>query len=424
MSAQAAEKFEFPVKIRVKPETASHYLDQFAGFGFNKIAAEWLKDLQRSALTSLEERGLPQPKLERWKYTNLASAVRKIEPVLQKPALRIEGGQSYASSLLDWLEDAPEWLRDMLGRSAPDAGKYGDMMLWDLNTAFLQEGVVIDVPDDVHVAEPVMIHHTGSHNALTCPRLIVRLGRNASLVLQESYSGSGAYWTNAVTQIDLAEGARLQHYRIQDEDKAAVHATTGHIRLGTGAWYEGLCMVQGSKLSRNQMHATMQGEEASCKLYTLNLLSGDQLGDSTYEVEHVAENGYSDQNVKSVMLDKAHGVFQGKVHVHRSGQKTDGYQLSNALILSDTAQMDTKPELEIYADDVKCSHGATTGQLDEEALFYLRSRGVPEGEARALVIQAFLAEALEEIENESIASDALERARTWLAGENATGIDA
>ena len=182
-----------------------------------------------------------------------------------------------------------------------------------------------------------------------------------------------------------------------------------------GAEYEAFTMTSGAGLSRNQVHFDMMGANATCRLNGINMLGTSDLADTTITVDHHAPYCTSYQNYRTVATDKAVGVFQGKVHVHRPAQKTDGYQMARSLLLSSQATINTKPELEIYADDVKCSHGATTGRLDEEAMFYLRSRGIPEAEATNLLVQAFVNEAMEDLSCVAVQEKSQQIVSDWLS---------
>jgi Fe-S cluster assembly protein SufD len=424
MCAEQAEKFEFPERVRIKPETAKPVLDLYQDFARNKIAAEWLKQLQRSSLAAIEQFGLPQPDLERWKYTNLARAVKKRDLGYSRARMTFNGHKHYITPLQDLIAEPPQWLREMLTIAAPGHEKYGDMVLWDVANAFLWDGAVIDIPDGVQLEEAIEITTTGHDNYFYAPRLVIRLGEGASAEIIEKHDGEGDYWKNPVTQIELGDNARLNHHRLQNDTPQALHSHTMHVVEGKGSSYEHLTLTVGSALSRNQVHAELRGEEGHCKLHGISMLKGKQHGDMTTLVEHQKSHGTSDQQIRSVLDDKAHGVFQGKVHVHEGAQKTDGYQLSNALVLDQGAEMDTKPELEIFADDVVCSHGATTGQLDDQALFYLRSRGLPEQEARALVIRAFLGELSDQIANQRFHDLLDTHVERWLEEYAHGGSDA
>ena len=310
---------------------------------------------------ALQIDNLPTPKVEEWKFTNLPRAL---------PA-----------NLM--LADAPQEV--VIHKNGGQLG---------------------DSPED--------ILFTAGDNEHTQPRLKIILEDNAELTLIERQNGEGAYWKNMVTEITLGQNAKLHHIRFNQDSNDAVQTNLVHITAARDSVYDGFSLNIGGKLTRHELHAEIQGQGAEVSFNGVNLLSDDQHGDTTILIEHQAPNCVSNQFYRTLLDDKARGVFQGKVHVHQIAQKTDGYQLSNALLLSPDAEMDTKPELEIYADDVKCSHGATTGQLDEEPLFYLRQRGLNEAQARLLLVQAFVDEVVDKIENDAIREEILEITNKWL----------
>ncbi|GJL84641.1 MAG: hypothetical protein DHS20C02_04160 [Micavibrio sp.] len=302
---------------------------------------------------------LPTPKQEEWKYTNLPKAVP------------------------DGLTRAPDEAEIVIHRNSGEVSGQAEDILF--------------------TARDRMLHS---------PVLKVILEEGAELTLIERHEGQGAYWKNMSVDITLGVNAKLHHYRII-EDESVVTLNT-QISQEKDSSYHGFAIIQDGSLIRNEAHAVLNGENAECDLSGLNLLKGEQHGDTTIVIEHKAPHCNSSQFFRSVLDDEARGVFQGKVHVHQIAQKTDGYQLSNALLLSERAEMDTKPELEIYADDVKCSHGATCGQLDDEPLFYLRSRGLSEAEARMLIVQAFVSEVADKIVDENMRTSIKNKAETWL----------
>jgi Fe-S cluster assembly protein SufD len=227
------------------------------------------------------------------------------------------------------------------------------------------------------------------------PRHALRLGAGAALTLFEVSLGEGAYLHNTVLEFSVGEAATLAHLRLQDESRAAFHVSTVYADVAARATYDSFLLALGARLARAEVHARLGGEGASAHLNAAQLLDGSQHADFTTVVTHDAPGCASRQTVKNVLAGRSRGVFQGKIAVARGAQKTDGYQMNQALLLSPDAEVDSKPELEIFADDVKCSHGATVGELDAEQLFYLRSRGIPQVEARAILVRAFLAEALD-----------------------------
>lgn len=255
---------------------------------------------------------------------------------------------------------------------------------------------------------------TGRDGMLHAPVLKVVLEDGAELTLIERHEGAGAYWKNMAVEVVLGANARLRHYRIVED--AGVVTLHTQISQKQDSFYNGFTLIKGGALVRNETHAALRGKNSECDISGVNLLKGKQHADTTIVITHEAPHCRSSQFFRSVLGDESRGVFQGKIHVNREAQKTDGYQLSNALLLSDRAEMDTKPELEIYADDVKCSHGATCGQLDHEPLFYLRSRGLTEVEARMLLVQAFVDEAVEKVADEKTRSSIADMAQEWLRG--------
>ncbi|MCB9981634.1 MAG: Fe-S cluster assembly protein SufD [Rhodospirillales bacterium] len=282
--------------------------------------------------------------------------------------------------------------------------------------------VLADQPQEVVIhknrgevcEQPEDILFTGIDGQHSQPRLKIVLEQGAQATIIERHEGEGAYWKNMVTEIELGRGAHLHHIRIQNDAPEAVHTNMVSFKVARDALYNGFSLNSGAKLSRHEIHAVIDGQNAEISFNGVNLLAGEQHGDTTILIEHQAPHSRSNQFYRSLLDDKARGVFQGKVHVHQKAQKTDAYQLSNALLLSPEAEMDTKPELEIYADDVKCSHGATTGQLDEQPLFYLRQRGLNEAQARFLLIQSFVDEVVDKIVDEKIRDQILKETEKWL----------
>lgn len=330
---------------------------------------------------------IPTPKSERWKYTNLPRALKKLD---LKPAS------------LGWGNNVV-----VMEPAAPGEAQYRDTVLWDLNTQHVSDVQFLSGDGEIDI--------TAKDGQWLSPRIVIDIKDNETVTIIERQNGKGAYWKNTVVQIRIGNNATLRHYRMIDETAQGVSTIFTHVKIGRDSTYEAFSMIEGAGFIRNQTHGELMGENAHCWLNGVNLLGGDQHADTTITIEHQQPNCTSKQTFKSVLDGKSHCVFQGKVHVHQIAQKTDGYQLSNALILSPQAEMDTKPELEIYADDVKCSHGATTGKLDDAPLFYMRARGIPEKEARSLLIEAFCGQAVENISDEATQDIVRERISAWLA---------
>lgn len=254
----------------------------------------------------------------------------------------------------------------------------------------------------------------GADGQAQAETLRIDVDAGAELMLIERHAGEGVYWKNIRTQITLGEGAKMTHYRIQEDSVDAVHTNMVDICAERGSEYNSFTLTKGAKLSRQDVKARLTGENAKLFLNGVNILKDQQIGDTTILIEHEAPHCESDQFFRNVLDDRARGVFQGKVHVHQAAQKTDANQLCKSILLSPRAEMDTKPELEIYADDVVCSHGATTGQIDDMQMFYMRSRGIKKSDAKMLLIKAFLAEASGKVLDEGTKITIEEKIEKWL----------
>ncbi len=266
-----------------------------------------------------------------------------------------------------------------------------------LNTMLAEDGAVITVPENTDAGTIALVSlatDTPGRATAFHPRHIINLSPGARLTLVETALGQGTYLHNPVLELEVADGATLTHIRLQDESPTAYHLATLYAAIAASGTYDSFTLVLGGRLARAEIHAELTGVGATAHLNAAQLLTGTQHADITTVVRHAAPHGTSRQTVKHVLAGRSRGVFQGRIEVARHAQKTDGYQMNQALLLSPDAEIDCKPELEIFADDVKCSHGATVGELDPEQLFYLRSRGIPDNEARAILVRAFLTEAI------------------------------
>jgi Fe-S cluster assembly protein SufD len=270
-----------------------------------------------------------------------------------------------------------------------------------LNTMLAEDGAMLDIPADID-AGTIILASLGTTASPFHPRHHIRLGPGARLVLLETAHGSAACLHNPVSTIEVGAGAHLTHVRLQDEHPGAFHLATIYVDIAGSGTYDGFTLNLGARLTRTEYRARLGGPGATAHLNGAQLLTGTQHADFTSVVRHAEPHGTSRQTVKNVLDGRSRGVFQGRIEVARGAQKTDGYQMNQALLLSPDAEIDTKPELEIFADDVKCSHGATVGELDAEQLFYLRARGISDTEARAILIRAFLTEALEAVTDDAI----------------------
>ena len=370
------------------------------------------------AVARFRERGWPTRREEAWHYTDLRAGLRDVAldlpgpgkdsytlPEFDAPRIVFVNG-AYAPSL-----SAPPAQFKRFAEAA-ELTRGADSAVVALNAALAGDGATITVPagEDAGRVLLVSIGDSETPAAITL-RHRISMGEGAKLTLIEVARGEGSYLHDPVWELDIAEGAELRHYRLQDEPIDAVHVATIFVDLAARAHYQSFAMNTGARLSRTEIRATLAGEEGDVALRAAQLLDGNQHGDVTTIVSHDAPNCGSRQIVKSILDGKSRGVFQGRIEVARPAQKTDGYQMNEALLLSPQAEIDAKPELEIFADDVKCSHGAAIGALDPEQLFYLRSRGVPEAEARAMLIRAFLEEAIDVVEDDgarALFEDAIE----------------
>ena len=438
-------------------QTADHVENFVAQFeeGLPELpggAYPWINAFRKNGIDQFDSEGFPSTNVEAWKYTRLRpgeyKAFRRATDldgranVSQVPSLFsakeeghrlvfVNGIVRLDLSRLDGLPDGvkvtaiqevlnhdPEYIRPYLGCIGDPEGK----PLMSLNTALMNSGAVIRVGRGIHLKDPIQIIFIGGLTDAPIswyPRNLIVLeeGAEATLIHSNAGIGPGAYFTNAVTEVDLNNAATLHHYRINSDNENSTHLGSVHIKIGKDANYEGFGLNIGGRLVRTEIFARLEGQGGHCALNGAYLLKGREHCDNTTVIEHVVPNTTCSEIFKGVLDDASRGVFQGRIVVHKDAQRTNGHQLSNALLLSNKAEMDAKPELEIYADDVKCSHGATTGQLDETALFYLCSRGIPNLMARILLIQSFIAAAFDEIKVEIVREGMLNLASVWLSDQ-------
>ncbi len=254
------------------------------------------------------------------------------------------------------------------------------------------------------------------------PRHVLHLEPGARLTVLDVSIGDGTYLHNPVTEAHVGADAHLIHVRLQDESADAFHLATLYVDVAAAGTYDGFTLNLGGRLTRAEFHVGLTGAAAVAHLNGAQLLTGTQHADFTSVVRHAEPHGTSRQTVRNVLAGRSRGVFQGRIEVARGAQKTDGYQMNQALLLSPDAEIDSKPELEIFADDVKCSHGATVGELDAEQLFYLRSRGIPDQEARALLVRAFLQEGLDDVTDARIHAIMEASVQGWWDRQSAQAI--
>lgn len=394
-------------------------------------AANPLTPLRKQAFSRFQQLGWPTSKDEAWRFTNpkiLAQTpfqrstklnqtmdTDAITPYLiGETASRLVFVDGHFHSGLSSLEKLPEGcrcerLRDALSTNQvailPSLKAFQNhaAQFGSLNTAFLEDGVVLHLGAEVALDAPVQILHIQTHTAqptMVHPRVLVFASQHSQASLVETYVGmeDAEYWVNNVTQIHLAHGAQFSHYMAQFDSQTSYHVANLKAELGQDSRLTCHHLLTGAALMRNNITIQLQGQGAECCVNGLSLGHKSQVLDNHVEVNHLVPNGRSQQYFKTILDDKAHGVFGGRVVVYQDAQKTDAQQTNRNLLLSDDARIDTKPQLEIYADDVKCAHGATTGQLDTDALFYLASRGLDPKAAREVLLYAFAHEILDRLD--------------------------
>jgi Fe-S cluster assembly protein SufD len=385
-----------------------------------------------AAFAAFAAAGLPTRRLEAWHYTDLRAAMANAASIASAPdAARIEAARALLARrervggvrlvLLDGrfvpqLSDAvPKGVTaGMLAKSLPIS--HSDAVV-ALNEAFAAQGLALDIDAGVQLTERIEIAHCASAEGplAVYSRVQASLAAGARARIVEFFFGAGAgCQRNALTRLSLGEGARCSHISVVDDD-SGLHLESQIALLGAKAELSAFALVAGGALTRRQIFARLSGEHADLALGGLCLLDGRRHADTTLVVDHSAPHGRSREFYKHIVADDATGVYQGKVIVQPGAQKTDGGMKSQAILLSPHAVMNNKPELEIFADDVVCGHGATVGALDPEQTFYLQARGLPKAEAEAMLLEAFGADAIARVADEELAELLRQKMRIWLA---------
>jgi Fe-S cluster assembly protein SufD len=391
-------------------------------------AQAWLRALREDAFARFCEKGFPTTKDEDWRFTSVAEIART--PFRTARAARVteaEAAQGFlagaaarlvfvngryapefssleglpkgvtVASLREQIEKHPETLEKHLGRYA---NTERDAFV-ALNTAFLSDGAYVHVARGVVVERPIALLYLAAEESeptMTQPRNLIVAEAASHVAVVEDYlsvGGESVAFSNAVTELVAGDNAVAQHFLVEREHRKAYNVSTLRIEQGRSANVTSHSVLLGGGLVRNNVHPVLAGEGGDCLINGLFLGTGRQHLDNYMHVEHAAPHCGSRQFYNGILDGQAHGVFHGRIVVHKAAQKTDAKQTNRNLLLTDGAQIDTKPQLEIYADDVKCTHGATIGQIEENALFYLRSRGISEAEARKLLLMAFAEECLD-----------------------------
>jgi Fe-S cluster assembly protein SufD len=432
----------------VKSKAEQPYGELFAAARGRLPGTGPVADVRQKAFDDFVQRGLPHRRIEEWKYTDLRALLREVAPLAGSPdktaltrakaavgALGVEGTHNlvlvdgvFVPELSDTaIEKAVnvQTLHEVLDNAANPSR--ADLLLTSvasdamisLNAAMATDGVLVFVDDNAKLSKPIHIVHVATAAGTSAfTRSLVEIGNGAHVTLIESFvaaEGAKAYQVYDSTVVSIGDESELQHLRLVDDARDAANITTAVFTLGAKAKLNTFGLTQGASVSRYQGFITFAGEGSELSTNGVNLLGGKRLGDTTFVVDHSVPHCTSREVFRAVIDDQAHSVFQGRIVVRQYAQKTDGKMMTRALLLSDEAEADNKPELEIFADDVVCGHGATAGALDEGLLFYLRARGLPEKEAQALLISAFVGEAIESIVDDNLRDWAVATAERWLA---------
>ena len=354
-------------------EQIGNWLSEFSA---QAPAAPWVQKLRAAAFQRFTELGFPTTHDEEWRFTNVAPIARR--------QWRNPPGHP-ASGL-------PEEARRHLAQHAPQSNPFVA-----LNTAFFTDVAFFHVSHGAVLDKPIEVTHQAAGGAAAYhPRTLILVGANAQCTIVETFEGAGSYFTNAVTEIVAGENAVVDHYKIQLESREAYHVATTQVQLGRSANFTTHSISVGGALVRNDVNAVLS-EGAEATLNGLYLVNGSQHIDNHTVIDHAKPHGTSHELYKGILDGKSSAVFNGRIIVRKDAQKTDSKQTNKNLVLSDEAVIDTKPELQILADDVRCTHGATIGQLDSEALFYLQSRGIGKSDARSLLTYAFAQDIIDRI---------------------------
>lgn len=402
------------------------FQESFAAFQaeLSAISPQWLNTVRQTAWDRFLDQGIPTRRDEDWRFTPVASlagrpfrnvhslslASESVDPLLGEAKLDedfhrlvfvnghyVERASSHhdlpagvvIGNLASSIREGCDTVEQLISHPVDNE----QSPFTQLNTAFVTDGAVIDIPDGVTLERPVhLIFLSVEDGPTVChPRNLIRLGKGSGATVVESYLGrqGEGYFTNVVTQVELAEEADLDHHKLQHEQRDSLHIASMHVDQKDRSEFRSHYFSFGAALARNATNCTLDGEQIESTLNGLYMPTGEQLMDCRTRIDHAKPNCNTYELYKGILDDRARGVFNGKIFVHQDAQKTDAKQSNQALLLSDDAIINTKPQLEIYADDVKCTHGATIGELDEQALYYLRSRGIPGSLARKMLIFAF-----------------------------------
>lgn len=422
------------------PELKYQLLSDFKLFEdhMNGEASSPVHKIRQSAISAFDRLGFPVKKMEEWKYTNLNSVIKNhyrqalipqtinltpediekyLVPGMEANIITLVNGR-FSSKLSKIITDTEGVFvgsfsegyakhNDIVTEHFAKYADYENHAMTALNTAFAQDGVFIYAGKSKAIQEPVLIINIADAREeilLSQPRDLIVLEESSSVtMIEESFTiGDKSCFGNSVSEIVVKPNARMEHYRMQNDADTAYQVNTTQVNQHKDSYYSSTVISWGGSIIRNDLNTLFTGENGECHFFGLYLLDGKEHVDNHTLADHAVPNCYSNELYKGIMDDNSTGVFNGKIMVREDAQKTNAYQSNNNILISDDATINTKPQLEIFADDVKCSHGATSGQLDKEALFYLRARGLGEREARTLLLYAFANDVIDSIKIEPL----------------------
>ena len=422
-------------------EARDFYRNHFAQFEKDpNISQSWTRSVRRNAISCFSELGFPGTGHEEWKYTNIAPIAKIPFEVAENrlngvdsEALTGLGIENQADNLVVFINGhyspnlsslrLPENIRvgnlsAVLSENPEDVephlaqyASYQDQAFVALNTAWMNDGSFVYVPRGNVLREPIhLVYFSTAHGEATVsyPRNLIVIGDESQATVVETYLGvkNEVYFTNAVTEMVLGKNAMVDHYKLQRESDEAFHVATLQVHQERNSKFSSHSISLGGALARNDLNSVLDGEGSECSLNGLYMVKGKQHVDNHTRVDHVKPHCNSRELYKGILGGSAKGVFNGKIYVHTAAQGTDAKQTNKNLLLSEDATINTKPQLEIYNDNVKCMHGSTVGQLDQDGLFYLRSRGIELNDARKLMTYAFASEMIGKIK--------VAKLRSWL----------
>ena len=434
---------------QIKTAAEQGLADAFSSVKAKLPGAAAVAAMREKAFATFEARGLPHRRVEEWKYTDLRALMRDAKPLAQPPDAKARAQARQAGNLagdmdrrrlvfvdgvfVPQLSDLAELEQGLSIRPMAEALAQGDPLVSAhlgkvietddvavaLNTAFMGDGAVIRIAAGIVVEHPLHLVFvtTGDRPVSMFARSLVVAERGSRAMLVESYEGPTGvdYQVNSALELVVGDEAHVDHVKLIGEGGDALHISSLMAAVGARARFNDFTFTAGGAAVRNQIFLRLDGEETLARISGARLLKGRQHADTTLVADHAVGRCQSRELFKSVLDGESRGVFQGKIIVRPDAQKTDAKMMTNALLLSETAEADAKPELEIFADDVVCGHGATAGALNEDLLFYLRARGIPPKEAESLLIQAFVGDAVEGIEHAGLREVLMENVAAWLS---------